>query len=113
MNPSLDTVTFITYADAAGSGAFQYVLKIPLLFGADIIHGFKTVTPIPLGEAASWDLNIIEKSARLAALEATASGISYNFAPMVDISRDPRWDRVSEGAGEDPLCSNPFKNKIG
>jgi beta-glucosidase len=84
----------------------QSRLKIPLLFGADIIHGFKTVTPIPLGEAASWDLALIEKSAKLAALEATASGISYNFAPMVDISRDPRWGRVSEGAGEDPYLGS-------
>src|SRR5688500_17173845 len=80
----------------------QSRLKIPLLFGADIIHGFKTVTPIPLGEAASWDLAAIERSARLAAVEGTAAGINFNFAPMVDISRDPRWGRVSEGAGEDP-----------
>ena len=81
-------------------------LKIPLLFGADIIHGFKTVTPIPLGESASWDLELIEKSARLAAREATAAGINFNFAPMVDISRDPRWGRVSEGAGEDPYLGS-------
>ncbi len=81
-------------------------LGIPLLFGADIIHGFKTVTPIPLGEAASWDLELIEKSARLAADEATAAGISLNFAPMVDISLDPRWGRVSEGAGEDPYLGS-------
>lgn len=80
----------------------QSRLRIPLLFGADIIHGFKTVTPIPLGEAASWDLNLIERSARMAAREATAAGINLNFAPMVDISRDPRWGRISEGAGEDP-----------
>jgi len=84
----------------------QSRLKIPLLFGADIIHGFKTVTPIPLGEAASWDLGLIERSARLAAQEATASGVRYNFAPMVDISRDPRWGRVSEGAGEDPYLGS-------
>lgn len=81
-------------------------LGIPLLFGADIIHGFKTVTPIPLGEAASWDLELIEKSARLAADEATSSGISLNFAPMVDISLDPRWGRISEGAGEDPYLGS-------
>lgn len=76
-------------------------LHIPLLFGADIIHGFKTVTPLPLAEAASWDLPLIEASAQLAAREATASGINFNFAPMVDIARDPRWGRISEGAGED------------
>ncbi len=76
-------------------------LGIPLLFGADIIHGFKTVTPIPLGESASWDVPLIEKSARMAARESTSSGINLNFAPMVDISREPRWGRISEGAGED------------
>ena len=79
----------------------QSRLKIPLLFGADIIHGFKTVMPLPLAEAASWDLALIEKSARVAARESSASGINLNFAPMVDISREPRWGRVSEGAGED------------
>jgi beta-glucosidase len=84
----------------------QSRLGIPLLFGADIIHGFKTVTPIPLGEAASWDLGLIESSARLAADEATSSGINLNFAPMVDISRDPRWGRISEGAGEDPYLGS-------
>ena len=76
-------------------------LHIPLLFGADIIHGFKTVTPIPLGEAASWDLDLIRRSAQMAAREATSAGINLNFAPMMDISRDPRWGRISEGAGED------------
>jgi beta-glucosidase len=79
----------------------QSRLGIPLLFGADIIHGFKTVTPIPLGETASWDIPLIEKSARMAAQESTSSGINFNFAPMVDISREPRWGRISEGAGED------------
>jgi beta-glucosidase len=81
-------------------------LGIPLLFGADIIHGFKTVTPIPLAEAASWDIALIERSARMAAEEATSAGISMTFAPMVDISRDPRWGRVSEGAGEDPYLGS-------
>jgi beta-glucosidase len=76
-------------------------LGIPLLFGADVIHGFKTVFPLPLAEAASWDLEAIELAARVAAIEATASGINFNFAPMVDIARDARWGRVSEGAGED------------
>ncbi len=81
--------------------AMQSRLKIPLLFGQDVIHGYKTTFPIPLAEAASWDLNAIELSARVAATEAAASGIHWTFAPMVDIARDPRWGRVMEGAGED------------
>lgn len=81
--------------------AMQSRLKIPLLFGQDVIHGYKTTFPIPLAEAASWDLTAMELSARIAAVEAAASGIHWTFAPMVDISRDPRWGRVMEGAGED------------
>ncbi|MFM2369265.1 MAG: hypothetical protein RL619_1565 [Bacteroidota bacterium] len=81
--------------------AMQSRLKIPLLFGQDVIHGYKTTFPIPLAEAASWDLDAMELSARIAATEAAASGIHWTFAPMVDISRDPRWGRVMEGAGED------------
>jgi beta-glucosidase len=81
--------------------AMQSRLKIPLLFGLDVVHGYKTTFPIPLAEAASWDLAAIELSARVAAREASASGIHWTFAPMVDISRDPRWGRVMEGAGED------------
>lgn len=77
-------------------------LKIPLLFGFDVIHGYKTIFPIPLGEAASWDMEAIERSARISAAEAAAAGLNWTFAPMVDISRDPRWGRVMEGAGEDP-----------
>ncbi|WP_228850538.1 beta-glucosidase BglX [Aegicerativicinus sediminis] len=76
-------------------------LGIPLIIGFDVIHGYKTVSPIPLAESASWDLEAIKKSAEVAALEAAASGINWTFAPMVDISRDPRWGRVMEGAGED------------
>jgi beta-glucosidase len=81
--------------------AMQSRLKIPLLFGQDVIHGFRTTFPIPLGETATWDMNLIEKSARIAAIEASAYGIHWTFAPMVDIGRDPRWGRVMEGAGED------------
>lgn len=81
--------------------AMQSRLKIPLLFGQDVIHGYKTTFPIPLAEAASWDLAAIELGARVAATEASASGIHWTFAPMVDIGRDPRWGRVMEGAGED------------
>lgn len=76
-------------------------LKIPLLFGYDVIHGYKTIFPIPLGEAASWDMAAIERSAEVAAAEAAAGGLHWTFAPMVDITRDPRWGRVMEGAGED------------
>ncbi|MFV0521692.1 MAG: beta-glucosidase BglX [Mangrovibacterium sp.] len=76
-------------------------LKIPMLFAADVIHGFETTFPVPLAEACSWDLNLMEKTARVAAVEATSAGIAWNFAPMVDIARDPRWGRVMEGAGED------------
>ena len=72
-------------------------LGIPLIFGFDVIHGHKTLSPIPLAEAASWDLKAIEKSARIAAIEASAVGINWTFAPMVDISRDARWGRVMEG----------------
>ena len=86
--------------------AMQSRLKIPLLFGQDVIHGYRTTFPIPLAEAASWDLDAIEMSARIAATEASASGIHWTFAPMVDIARDPRWGRVMEGAGEDPYLGS-------
>lgn len=80
----------------------QTRLKIPLLFGYDVIHGHRTIFPIPLGLSSSWDLNLIERTARAAADEASADGLNWTFSPMVDIARDPRWGRVSEGAGEDP-----------
>jgi beta-glucosidase len=86
--------------------AIQSRLKIPLLFGLDVIHGFKTTFPIPLAEACSWDLEATEQTARVAATEASASGIHWTFAPMVDIARDPRWGRVMEGAGEDPYLGS-------
>ncbi len=78
-------------------------LGIPLLFGMDVVHGYETIFPIPLGLSCSWDMAAIEQSARIAATEASADGISWTFSPMVDISRDPRWGRVSEGNGEDPF----------
>ncbi|UII77216.1 beta-glucosidase BglX [Flagellimonas sp. HMM57] len=78
-------------------------LKIPLLFGSDVIHGYKTTFPIPLGLSSSWDMDVIAKVARISATEATADGINWNFSPMVDIARDPRWGRIAEGAGEDPF----------
>ncbi|MBN8666088.1 MAG: beta-glucosidase BglX [Chitinophagales bacterium] len=76
-------------------------LKIPLIFGMDVIHGYETVFPIPLGLSATWDMSLVERSARIAAIEASADGINWTFSPMVDISRDPRWGRTAEGAGED------------
>lgn len=81
-------------------------LGIPLIIGFDVIHGFKTISPIPLAEAASWDMEAIKLSARVAAEEASAAGINWTFAPMVDISRDARWGRVMEGAGEDPYLGS-------
>ncbi|PZR22976.1 MAG: beta-glucosidase BglX [Flavobacterium psychrophilum] len=81
-------------------------LGIPVIFGYDVIHGYKTISPIPLAEAASWDLDAIQKSAEIAAAESAASGLNWTFAPMVDISRDARWGRVMEGAGEDPYLNS-------
>lgn len=80
-------------------------LGIPLLFGMDVIHGYETVFPIPLGLSCTWDMEAIEKSARIAAVEASADGICWTFSPMVDICRDARWGRVSEGNGEDPYLA--------
>jgi beta-glucosidase len=88
-------------------------LKIPLIFGMDVIHGYETTFPIPLGLAASWDMNLVQQSAKVAAKEAAADGINWTFSPMVDISREPRWGRVSEGSGEDPyLGSEVAKNMV-
>ncbi|KQT23675.1 beta-D-glucoside glucohydrolase [Chryseobacterium sp. Leaf405] len=88
-------------------------LKIPLIFGMDVIHGYETTFPIPLGLAASWDMNLIQQSARVAAKEAASDGINWTYSPMVDISREPRWGRVSEGSGEDPyLGSEIAKNMV-
>jgi beta-glucosidase len=81
-------------------------LKIPMIFGMDVIHGYETVFPIPLGLSCSWDMKLVENSARIAAVEASADGINWTFSPMVDISRDPRWGRISEGNGEDPYLGS-------
>lgn len=83
-------------------------LGIPLLFGYDVIHGYRTVTPIPLGEACAWDPDLWERTARLAAKEATAGGVHMTFAPMVDVAKDARWGRISEGAGEDPVLTSAY-----
>ncbi len=96
-------------------------MKIPLLFGYDVIHGYKTIFPIPLGESASWDMTVIENSARIAAAEAAAAGLHWTYAPMLDIARDPRWGRCTEGAGEDVYLGSMigaartrgFQGKIG
>jgi beta-glucosidase len=78
-------------------------MKIPLLFGFDVIHGFRTIFPVPLAMAASWDPDLVEKTQAVAAQEASAVGINWTFGPMVDIARDARWGRIVEGAGEDPF----------
>ncbi len=83
-------------------------LGIPLLFGLDVIHGFRTVFPIPLAEASTWNPDLIERAARVAANEASAAGIQWTFAPMVDIARDPRWGRIAEGSGEDSYLGSAF-----
>src|SRR5690349_2936728 len=84
----------------------QSRLKIPLLFGFDVIHGYRTIFPISLGEAASWDTAAVERAAAVAAAESAASGVRWTFAPMVDVARDARWGRISEGAGEDPYLGS-------
>src|ERR1019366_76841 len=84
----------------------QSRLKIPVLFGYDVIHGYRTIFPVPIGSAGSFDPQLIEQSERIAAKEATAAGVKWTFAPMVDIARDPRWGRMVEGAGEDPYLGS-------
>lgn len=83
-------------------------LKIPIIFGRDVIHGFRTVFPIPLGQAASWNPGLVEQAVRVAAIEASSTGIRWTFAPMLDIARDPRWGRIAEGCGEDPYLTSQF-----
>src|SRR6266481_2860329 len=97
---------------AKETNAFQRIaveksrLHIPILFGLDVIHGFRTEFPIPLGLASTWDPALVEQAARVAASEASATGIRWTFSPMVDIARDARWGRVAEGAGEDPFLGS-------
>jgi beta-glucosidase len=87
-------------------------LRIPLIFGLDVIHGHKTIFPIPLGLSCSWDTTLIERSARIAAIEASADGLCWVFSPMVDIARDPRWGRIAEGAGEDPYLGSKIASAM-
>ncbi len=83
-------------------------LGIPLMMGRDVIHGFRTVLPIPLGQAATWNPDLVRKGARMAALEAASTGINWTFAPMIDVTRDPRWGRIAESLGEDPYLASVF-----
>src|SRR5881296_4602218 len=92
--------------DAQRIAVTESRLRIPLIFGHDVIHGYRTIFPIPLGEAASWDPEAVEAAAHVAAKEAAAAGLHWTFAPMVDIARDPRWGRIAEGAGEDPYLGS-------
>lgn len=103
---SMLNVTGVDHTRELQEIAMDSRLKIPLLFGQDIIHGYRTIFPIPLAEASSWDTTAIKLSARIAATEAAAAGVHWTFAPMVDIARDPRWGRVMEGAGEDPYLGS-------
>jgi len=103
---SMLNVTGVDHTRELQEIAMESRLKIPLLFGQDIIHGYRTIFPIPLAEASSWDTTAIKLSARIAATEAAAAGVHWTFAPMVDIARDPRWGRVMEGAGEDPYLGS-------
>ncbi|HWZ16430.1 MAG TPA: glycoside hydrolase family 3 N-terminal domain-containing protein [Mucilaginibacter sp.] len=103
---SILNIVGVKHTRAFQEAAMQSRMKIPLLFGQDVIHGYSITFPIPLAEAASWDMVAIERSARIAATEAAAGGVHWTFAPMVDIARDPRWGRVMEGAGEDPYLGS-------
>ncbi|MDB4903122.1 MAG: bglX 1 [Mucilaginibacter sp.] len=103
---SILNIVGVQHTKVFQEAAMQSRLKIPLLFGQDVIHGYGVTFPIPLAEAASWDMAAIEKSARIAATEAASGGVHWTFAPMVDIARDPRWGRVMEGAGEDPYLGS-------
>src|SRR5438477_8505976 len=103
---SMLNVTGVEHTRQLQEIAMESRLKIPLLFGQDIIHGYRTIFPIPLAEACSWDTSAIKLSSRIAATEAAAAGVHWTFAPMVDIARDPRWGRIAEGSGEDPYLGS-------
>src|SRR5436190_10385727 len=98
--------SILSASGAAHINELQRGRKIPLLIGSDVIHGYRTIFPIPLAIASSWDPQMAELSARIAAREAHSDGIHWTFAPMVDIARDPRWGRIAEGAGEDPVLGS-------
>jgi len=96
----------VKFTNELQRAALESRLKIPMLFGFDVIHGYRTIFPVPLGESASWDLAMIEKNSSIAAAEARAAGVHWTFAPMLDIARDPRWGRIIEGAGEDTFLGS-------
>src|ERR1700752_522597 len=104
--------SFLNVTDPLLSNRLQHLameesrLKIPLIFGLDVIHGYRTIFPVPLALASTWDSNLVERVSRIAAEEATSAGIRWTFSPMVDIARDPRWGRITEGAGEDPFLGS-------
>lgn len=113
-----DVGSILNELDLATTNKLQHIaveesrLGIPLIFARDVIHGFKTIFPIPLGQAASWNPKIAENGARVAALEASSVGIRWTFAPMIDISRDPRWGRIAESCGEDPYLTSVIGNAM-
>ena len=104
--------SFLNVTDPVLSNRLQRIameesrLKIPIIFGLDVIHGYRTIFPVPLALASTWDANLVERASRIAAEEATSAGIRWTFSPMVDIARDPRWGRITEGAGEDPYLGS-------
>ncbi len=104
--------SFLGIMGAEETGRIQRIavektrMHIPVLFGYDVIHGLSTISPIPLAEASSWNPELVEQSAQVAAVEASAVGIHWTYAPMVDIARDPRWGRIAEGSGEDPFLGS-------
>ncbi|MCA0893978.1 beta-glucosidase BglX [Microbulbifer agarilyticus] len=106
LNVSFSAVDDDAFAELQRIAVEESPLGIPLLFGQDVIHGYETIFPIPLGQAASWNPELIKNGARVAAQEASADGIRWTFAPMIDISRDPRWGRIAETLGEDPLLTS-------
>jgi beta-glucosidase len=124
MNPSLDIIkngklgSMLGVRGAENTNLFQKAaveqsrLGIPIIFGYDVIHGLNTTFPIPLASASSWDTALIKESAKVAAMEASLSGIKWTFAPMVDITRDPRWGRIAEGAGEDPFLGSAISGAL-
>ena len=106
LNINFNTADDNAFAELQRIAVEESELGIPLIFGQDVIHGYKTIFPIPLGQAASWNPELIEAGARVAAQEATTDGIRWTFAPMIDVSRDPRWGRIAESLGEDPYLTS-------
>lgn len=106
LNVNFSTVNDNAFAELQKIAVEESPQGIPLIFGQDVIHGYETIFPIPLGQAASWNPELVKKGARIAAKEATADGIRWTFAPMLDISHDPRWGRIAETLGEDPYLAS-------